>query len=83
MHFSNIHIQNIMSELKEITITRKQLCDMVWSEPLSRLAKKYQISDNGLRKICRRMKIPLPPNGPDLLLDDSDRDKLSIELNKS
>jgi len=36
---------------------------MVWREPLSRLAKKYKISDNGLRKICKRMNIPLPPNG--------------------
>ena len=46
-----------------ITSTRKELYDLVWKEPLSRLAKKFKISDNGLRKICKRMNIPLPPNG--------------------
>jgi hypothetical protein len=35
----------------------------VWAEPLSRLAKKYKISDNGLRKICKRMNIPIPARG--------------------
>src|SRR5664280_2879502 len=46
-----------------ITFTRKELYDLVWKEPLSRLAKEYKISDNGLRKICKRMNIPLPPDG--------------------
>lgn len=49
--------------MEKITFTRKGLYDLVWKEPLSRLAKKYKISDNGLRKICKRMNIPLPPNG--------------------
>jgi len=43
--------------------TRKELFDLVWTEPLSRLAKKYKISYNGLRKICKRMNIPLPEMG--------------------
>jgi hypothetical protein len=49
--------------MEKKTFTRKGLYDLVWKEPLSRLAKKYKISDNGLRKICKRMNIPLPPNG--------------------
>ena len=49
--------------MEKITITRKELYDLVWSEPLSRLAKKYKISDNGLRKICKRMNIPIPAMG--------------------
>jgi hypothetical protein len=49
--------------MRKVTYTRKELYDLVWKEPLSRLAKKYKISDNGLRKICKRMNIPLPPNG--------------------
>ncbi len=49
--------------MEKITFTRKGLYDLVCKEPLSRLAKKYKISDNGLRKICKRMNIPLPPNG--------------------
>ena len=46
--------------MEEIKLTRQELYDLVWSEPLSRLARKYKISDNGLRKICKRMSIPLP-----------------------
>ncbi|WP_340111004.1 hypothetical protein [Maribellus mangrovi] len=49
--------------MKEITFTRKELYDLVWSEPLIRLSKKFKISDNGLRKICKRMNIPLPTAG--------------------
>jgi hypothetical protein len=43
--------------------TREELYNLVWSTPLSVLSKKYDISDNGLRKICIRMNIPLPKNG--------------------
>ena len=49
--------------MEHVTLTRKELYDLVWAEPLSRLAKKYKISDNGLRKICKRMNIPIPPMG--------------------
>jgi hypothetical protein len=49
--------------MEQITLTRKELYDLVWAEPLSRLAKKYKISDNGLRKICKRMNIPIPAMG--------------------
>ena len=49
--------------MEKVTLTRKELYGLVWSEPLSKLAKKYKISDNGLRKICMRMNIPLPPSG--------------------
>jgi len=45
------------------TFTRKELYDLVWSKPLIQLAKEYGISDNGLRKICKRMEIPLPKGG--------------------
>ncbi len=43
--------------------TRKELYDLVWSESLLTLCKKYAISDVGLRKICVRMNIPLPKAG--------------------
>lgn len=45
------------------TLTRKELYDLVWSLPLTNLSKKYNLSDNGLRKICIRMQIPLPTAG--------------------
>jgi hypothetical protein len=45
------------------TFERCALYDQVWSEPLTTLAKKYGLSDNGLRKICKTMNIPLPSAG--------------------
>ena len=49
--------------MEHSTLSRKELYNLVWTKPLSVLAKKFQISDNGLRKVCIRMNIPLPPNG--------------------
>jgi hypothetical protein len=43
--------------------SRKDLYDLVWSDSLTTLSKKYNISDNGLRKACIRMSIPLPDQG--------------------
>jgi hypothetical protein len=45
------------------TLTRKELYDLVWSQPMLTLAKKYNISDTGLRKVCIRLNIPLPIAG--------------------
>jgi hypothetical protein len=45
------------------TITREQLYEEVWSTPVSRLAPKYNLSDVGFAKLCRRSNIPLPPRG--------------------
>ncbi|MGZ3859531.1 MAG: hypothetical protein ACXVMS_08370 [Flavisolibacter sp.] len=44
-------------------LTRQQLYDLVWSEPMTTLAKRFSISDTGLRKICQGMNIPLPTAG--------------------
>ena len=46
-----------------IKLTRKELYDLVWSESMLSITKKYKISDNGLRKICKRFKIPIPYRG--------------------
>jgi hypothetical protein len=45
------------------TFTREELYDLVWSEPMLSLSKKYNISDVGLRKTCIRMSIPMPKAG--------------------
>ena len=49
--------------MEKIIFTREELYELVWSEPLFRLAKKYNISDNGIRKRCKKMNIPLPKAG--------------------
>ncbi len=51
-----------MSEGK-IILNRAELYEQVWSLPITRLAAKYGLSDNGLRKICRKLNIPTPPIG--------------------
>jgi len=49
--------------MEKQTMTRNELYEMVWSEPMRTIAKKYNISDVGLRKICIRKNIPLPERG--------------------
>lgn len=49
--------------MQEIQLTREELYNLVWKEPLTTLSKKYDISDNGIRKKCLKLKIPLPNAG--------------------
>jgi hypothetical protein len=42
---------------------REAVYELVWSEPISKLAPRYGLSDVGLAKMCRRADIPLPPRG--------------------
>lgn len=35
----------------------------VWTTPMIRLAKEYGISDNGLKKVCKKLHVPVPANG--------------------
>ena len=49
--------------MEKQTLTRNELYEMVWSEPMRTIAKRYNISDVGLRKICIRKNIPVPERG--------------------
>lgn len=42
---------------------REKLYKEVWTDPVITVAKRYNMSDNGLRKHCKRIGIPLPPSG--------------------
>ena len=44
-------------------LTRKELYDLVWSEPMTTICRRFGLSDNGLRKRCKSMNIPTPPLG--------------------
>ena len=44
-------------------ISRKDLYDLVWEEPMNKLAERFGISDVGLAKVCRRAGIPVPTRG--------------------
>jgi hypothetical protein len=46
-----------------LTLTRQTLYDLVWSKPMSDLAKEFNISDVGLAKRCRAVDVPIPYRG--------------------
>jgi hypothetical protein len=43
--------------------SRKQLYDLVWSQPMTKVAVQFGLSDRGLAKLCERHGIPVPPRG--------------------
>ena len=49
--------------MPSISITREQLYERVWSEPIHRLAPQFGLSDVGLAKLCRRHQVPIPGRG--------------------
>lgn len=42
---------------------REKIYNEVWTEPVIKVAQRYNLSDNGLRKKCRKYWIPLPYPG--------------------
>lgn len=46
-----------------IELTRKELYEILWSTPLSRLAERYALTREGFKTICRQFEIPMPDNG--------------------
>ena len=46
-----------------IKVSRHVLYKRIWSEPVTRLAKEFGLSDVGFAKLCKRNDIPRPPRG--------------------
>jgi len=46
-----------------IRFTREELYDRVWAEPMRTVAQQLGISDVGLAKQCKKMRIPVPGRG--------------------
>src|SRR3546814_12324755 len=44
-------------------MTRQQLYELVWAEPISKLAERYGMSDRGFAKMCARANVPVPERG--------------------
>jgi AcrR family transcriptional regulator len=42
-------------------LTRAELFERIWSEPMGAVAARYALTGNGLAKICDRLDIPRPP----------------------
>ncbi|WP_167616957.1 hypothetical protein [Maribellus sediminis] len=68
--------------MKKKAFTREQLYELVWSESMTALSKRFNISDVGLRKTCKRMNIPTPKLGYWAKLKHGykvEKEKLSID----
>ena len=48
---------------KSVNLGREELYELVWSEPMIRLAKRFALTDVALAKTCKRMGIPVPRRG--------------------
>lgn len=46
-----------------LRLTREQLYELVWSEPMSRLRNAIGISDVAIAKHCRKAGVPIPERG--------------------
>lgn len=44
-------------------VTREEMYEQVWAEPMRLLAPKYGISDVALKKVCVKLDVPVPPRG--------------------
>jgi hypothetical protein len=52
-----------MPRVEETVFHREALYEEVWSTPVTKVAKMHGLSDVGLRKICKKLAVPLPPAG--------------------
>lgn len=44
-------------------MTRLELYELIWKEPMTHVAKRFGVSDVALRKTCIKHNIPTPPLG--------------------
>ncbi len=44
-------------------LSREELHDRVWSEPLRTLAERWGVSQSTLKKACQRAEVPTPDRG--------------------
>lgn len=48
---------------KDTRVSREQLYEEVWAEPMTAVAPKYKVSSSFLARICTRLKVPRPQRG--------------------
>ena len=54
--------QSALSELAS-RYDRVKIYEEIWAEPILHVAKRYSMSDVGLGKICKKLRIPKPGLG--------------------
>lgn len=68
---------------KKTILSRRDLYELVWSTPVTKLAEQFGISDRGLAKICERHRVPSPPRGYWAKLDAGAKPKRAIFVDTS
>jgi len=53
----------ITKDYRGISISREQLYNLVWTEPIVKAAERFQVSDVAVAKACRKHDIPVPGRG--------------------
>ena len=46
-----------------MAVSRHQLYDEVWAEPMTTVAMRYHVSSSFLARVCERLGVPRPPRG--------------------
>ncbi len=46
-----------------ISVTRQELYELIWSQPVVKVASRFGVSDVAVAKACRRHNIPIPGRG--------------------
>lgn len=46
-----------------MSVTREQLYEEIWAEPITKVSKRYSVSDSFLVRILQRLNVPRPPMG--------------------
>jgi hypothetical protein len=44
-------------------VAREKLYDEVWAEPMTTVAKRYDVSSSFLARVCEQLAVPRPPRG--------------------
>jgi len=44
-------------------MSRAELYERVWSEPVESLGEQWCLSGRGLARACKRLRVPVPPRG--------------------
>src|SRR4051812_47181353 len=46
-----------------MSITREELYEAVWAEPMTVVATRFEVSANYLARVCYHLNVPHPPRG--------------------
>lgn len=46
-----------------MSVTREKLYDEIWTEPITKVSKRYGVSDSYLVRVLKSLNIPRPPRG--------------------